>query len=345
MPSIPLAENAGGPPLLDVADLAVEFASPTGTVFALRGVSFSLERGEIVGIVGESGCGKSTLARAILKLIERPGKVSAGSVSYEGRDLMAMRREELRRIRGKEISMVFQDPSKSLNPVLTIGRQIAAVVEAHSQAGRAEIERSAVGLLGNLGIPDPERRISQYPHELSGGMRQRVMIAMALINEPSVIIADEATTALDVTIQAQILDLFRRINSERQTSIAFISHNLGVVADLCQRVIVLYAGKVVEAGPVAEVFRAPRHPYTKALVGALPSPGRSGKRLTPVAGAPPIVTEGFRGCAFAPRCPMRIERCSEDPELLEVEPGQHAACWVAQGVREGHRVAGSRSVP
>jgi oligopeptide/dipeptide ABC transporter ATP-binding protein len=317
-------------PLLDVRDLSVDFDAPGGVVHAVREASFTLGQGEILGIVGESGCGKSTLARALLKLIDRPGRIAGGSILYEGRDLLTLPPAELRRVRGREIAMVFQDPAKSLNPVLTIGKQLAAVIEAHQERSKAQIRADSIELLGQLGIPAPERRVDQYPYELSGGMRQRVMIAMALSNRPKVIVADEATTALDVTVQAQILDLLRNVNDELRTSIAFISHNLGVVAELCHRVIVLYGGRVVEAGPIERVFSAPRHPYTRALLASLPTPGASQRRLAPVPGAPPIVTDALRGCSFAPRCPLRIDRCAEDPPLREVGPGQEAACWVAQ---------------
>jgi len=319
-------------PLLDVRELAVDFDAPGGAVHAVRGVSFALAPGEILGIVGESGCGKSATARALLRLIDPPGRIVGGSVLFEVRDLLTVPAAELRAVRGGRIAMVFQDPAKSLNPVLTIGRQLAAAMRAHRRCTREQARARACELLADVGIADPQRRVDQYPHELSGGMRQRVMIAMALANEPALILADEPTTALDVTIQAQILDLLRRINQEQGTAIAFISHNLGVIAELCHRVAVLYAGRVVEMGSTEDVFRAPQHPYTRALLGSLPAPGAAARsRLTPVAGAPPVLTGAPRGCAFAPRCPRRIAVCDEqDPQLEPVRPAHLAECWVAQ---------------
>jgi peptide/nickel transport system ATP-binding protein len=322
--------DSGQSALLEIRDLMVSFGSGTAAVHAVRGVSLAVGPGEMLGIVGESGCGKSVTARAALKLIEPPGQITSGSVLFEGRDLFSVSPEELRNVRGNRISMIFQDPTKSLNPVLTVGQQIGSVIAAHQRLSRDESRDRVCELLTDVGIPDPERRVAQYPHEFSGGMRQRVMIAMALANQPSVIIADEPTTALDVTIQAQILDLLRRINTERDTSLIFISHNLGVVAELCHRVAVFYAGRVVESGTTADVFSNPQHPYTRALLGSLPEPGSGGQRLTPVAGSPPVLTELPQGCAFAPRCPLRIDRCGDDPRLVTVLPAHDAACWVAQ---------------
>jgi peptide/nickel transport system ATP-binding protein len=322
--------DSGQSALLEIRDLMVSFGSGTNTVHAVRGVSLAVERGEMMGIVGESGCGKSVTARAVLKLIEPPGRITNGSVLFEGRDLLSIPAEELREVRGKRISMIFQDPTKSLNPVLTVGQQIGAVIAAHQRLSRDESRSRALRLLADVGIPDPERRVGQYPHEFSGGMRQRVMIAMALANQPSMIIADEPTTALDVTIQAQILDLLRRINQDSNTSLIFISHNLGVIAELCHRVAVFYAGRVVESGTTEDVFKNPQHPYTRALLGSLPAPGAGGQRLTPVAGSPPVLNELPRGCAFAPRCPVRMDRCEEDPLLVTVLPAHDAACWAAQ---------------
>jgi oligopeptide/dipeptide ABC transporter ATP-binding protein len=329
MPSPP--DRHGTPDgALEIRDLSVSFESGPDTVYAVRDVRLDVAPGEMLGIVGESGCGKSVTARAILKLIEPPGRITSGSVLFAGRDLLAVSAEELRDVRGNKISMIFQDPTRSLNPVLTVGQQITAVLRAHQKLSRDECRVRGRELLQDVGIPDAERRLDQYPHELSGGMRQRAMIALALANEPALIIADEPTTALDVTIQAQILDLLRQINAELGTSLLFISHNLGVVAELCQRVAVFYAGRVVESGATAEVFGRPQHPYTRALLGSLPEPGAGAQRLKPVAGAPPVLTAPPAGCAFAPRCPLRIERCDEDPQLAEVGPQHAAACWVAQ---------------
>jgi len=329
MPSPPDQPGASDA-LLQIRDLSVSFGSGGDTVHAVRGARLDVAPGEMVGIVGESGCGKSVTARAVLKLIGPPGKITGGSVLFAGRDLLSIPAEELREVRGNRISMIFQDPTKSLNPVLTVGQQVAAVMQAHAKVSRDATRDRARELLSEVGIPDAKRRLDQYPHELSGGMRQRVMIAMALANDPALIIADEPTTALDVTIQAQILDLLRRINAELGTSLLFISHNLGVVAELCQRVAVFYAGRVVESGATAEVFGNPQHPYTRALLGSLPEPGAGTQRLKPVAGAPPLLNSLPTGCAFAPRCPLRMERCDEDPQLAEVRPEHTAACWVAQ---------------
>ena len=327
-PLTPPVESAS--PLLDVRSLSVTFALPAGRVNAVRGVSFSVGRGDVVGIVGESGCGKSVTARSVLKLIRPPGKITGGEVLFRGVDLLKMGDRALRRVRGREIAMIFQDPAKSLNPVFTIGQQLTGVMLAHQEITREDAETRAAELLADVGIAEATRRLRQYPHELSGGMRQRVMIAMALSNSPAMLIADEPTTALDVTIQAQILDLVRRINSENETAVVFISHNLGVVAELCNRLIVLYAGRVVESGTTDAVFEDPQHPYTRALLAALPKPGAGRRRLNPIGGAPPVLIGEPKGCAFAPRCPARFDRCEDDPPLTDYGLGHSAACWAAE---------------
>jgi oligopeptide/dipeptide ABC transporter ATP-binding protein len=328
MPSNPEADVTE--PLLAVRGLSVRFRTGAATVQAVRDASLELGAGEILGVVGESGCGKSTLARAVLRLIEPPGEITGGEIRFRGRDLLALPESELRKVRGAQIAMVFQDPAKSLNPVYTIGQQITGAMQAHQRIRKAQARERVVGLLSSLGIADAQRRVDQYPHELSGGMRQRAMIAMALCNDPALIIADEATTALDVTVQAQILDLLRTINRERGTSITVISHNLGVIAEICHRVAVLYAGRVVEAGPVDAVFRDPRHPYTRGLIASLPVPGAERESLKPIQGAPPAMTELGRGCAFAPRCPLSHDKCAVDPPLGPVADAGHAvACWAA----------------
>jgi oligopeptide/dipeptide ABC transporter ATP-binding protein len=309
-------------PLLEVRDLAVVFDGNDRRTEAVRGVSFDLHPGELVGVVGESGCGKSVTARALLALVDNPGRILGGTVRLEGQDLLSMDERALRSIRGRRISMVFQDPITSLNPVFTIGQQLRMVMEAHGRKPPAE---RSVQLLRDVEIPAPEKRLRQYPHELSGGMRQRVMIAMALANEPALIIADEPTTALDVTIQAQILDLLRRINQENGTSILLISHSLDVVAEVADRVLVFYAGKIVEQGTTQDVFRDPAHPYTSALLRSMPRGDRT--PLVPLAGAPPSLAPPPKGCAFAPRCPRRFESCTDDPSLTAVAPGHAAACW------------------
>jgi peptide/nickel transport system ATP-binding protein len=308
--------------LLQARDLSVVFDAPGGRVDAVRGVSFDIRSGEFVGVVGESGCGKSVTSRALIGLVDRPGRINGGTVLFEDQDLLSVDAQTLRSIRGRRISMVFQDPITSLNPVFTIGQQLRQIMEAH---GRTGVNERAEQLLKDVEIPAPAKRLRQYPHELSGGMRQRVMIAMALANEPALVIADEPTTALDVTIQAQILDLLRRINRELGTSILLISHSLDVVAEVADRVLVFYAGKIVEEGRTQDVFRDPAHPYTRALLRSASRGDRA--PLVPLPGAPPSLSPPPPGCAFAPRCPLRFDRCAEDPDLFEIEPGHHAACW------------------
>jgi oligopeptide/dipeptide ABC transporter ATP-binding protein len=321
--------------LLEVRDLSVLFDAHYGQVEAVRGLSFDVWPSEFVGIVGESGCGKSVTARALIGLVDRPGRIGRGTVRFEGEDVLAMDGDALRAIRGQRISMIFQDPNTSLNPVFTIGRQLRMVLEAHGAAATTErVEQ----LLREVEIPAASKRLRQYPHELSGGMRQRVMIAMALANRPALIIADEPTTALDVTIQAQILDLLRRINREHGTSIVLISHSLDVVAQAADRVLVFYAGKIVEQGRTADVFGRPSHPYTKALLRSVPRGDRA--PLVPLGGAPPSLSPPPPGCAFAERCPLRVERCIEEPLLREIEVGHLAACWVTQREAALARVPG-----
>jgi oligopeptide/dipeptide ABC transporter ATP-binding protein len=325
-------------PLLKVRDLSVVFDTNEGRVDAVRGVSFDIEAGEFLGVVGESGCGKSVTARALLGLVDRPGRITSGTVGFEGQDILAAGPRALRSIRGRRISMVFQDPMTSLNPVFTVGQQLRQVMEAHETPSPAE---RAEQLVKDVEIPAPAKRLRQYPHELSGGMRQRVMIAMALANRPALVIADEPTTALDVTIQAQILDLLRRINQEFGTSILLISHSLDVVAEVADRVLVFYAGKVVEQGRTEDVFRDPAHPYTRALLRSVPRSVPRGDRtpLVPLGGAPPSLSPPPHGCAFAARCPLRFEACIEDPVLTEVDPGHAAACWAT--FRDRHLARGN----
>lgn len=320
---------SAGAELLEVRDLEVSFPSRRRTVQAVRGVSFDVRVGETVGIVGESGCGKSVTAMSLLRLVGGAGRIS-GSIVFQGRDVLALGDEELRQLRGNRISMVFQDPMTSLNPVLRIGRQLEEVLRAHGRADSGECRGIALELLRSVGIPDPAKRLTEYPHQYSGGMRQRVMVAMALANRPALIVADEPTTALDVTVQAQILDLFRELNRAHGTAIVFISHDLRVVSDLCSRILVFYAGRVVEEGPTDLVFGDPRHPYTRALLRSMPQPGASERRpLATIPGAPPSLAPPPRGCAFAARCDVRFERCVEDPRLAELGTGTRAACWHA----------------
>ena len=326
--------------MLEVEDLSTYFFTRDGVVRAVDGVSFSVERGETLAIVGESGCGKSVTSLSILRLIASPpGRTVAGRVLFEGRDLLELPEPEMRKIRGDAISMIFQEPMTSLNPVLTIGRQIAEVLMLHRGLAGEEAMRRAIEMLKLVHMPEPERRVGQYPHELSGGMRQRVMIAMALACEPRLLIADEPTTALDVTIQAQILDLMRELKDRTGAAIVLITHDLGVVAEMAQRVVVMYAGRKVEEAPVIELFAHPRHPYTRGLLDSIPKLGSSklngGKRgtmrLSEIAGTVPSLSEAIVGCAFAPRCAYATSRCrNECPPLEEKAAGHRAACWESE---------------
>ena len=330
------------PAILAVRDLRTVFATREGLVRAVDGVSFDLRRGETLGIVGESGCGKSVTAMSIMRLVrEPPGRVLAGSIRFAGRDLLRLSRAEMRAIRGNEISMVFQEPMTSLNPVLTIGRQIGEVYRVHQNCGWREGLDRAVEMLQLVRIPDAGRRVGEYPHQLSGGMRQRVMIAMALACNPKVLIADEPTTALDVTIQAQILELIVDLQQRLGTTVMLITHNLGVVATAASRVAVMYAGRKVEEAPTAALFRDPRHPYTVGLMGSVPrlraAAAARRRRLEEIPGTVASIREEIRGCAFAPRCPLATRRCAEEaPPIEEQQPGHWAACW------ESAQVAGLR---
>jgi peptide/nickel transport system ATP-binding protein len=325
--------TAADTPILDVRDLQTQFFTDAGTVRAVDGVTFSVAAGETLGIVGESGSGKSVTALSLMRLLEEPARIVAGEVRFQGRDVLAMSQDELRALRGDGIAMVFQDPMTSLNPVLRIARQLVETMRAHGRFDDAQATTRAVSLLGRMGITAPERAINSYPHQFSGGMRQRVMLAMGFANEPALLIADEPTTALDVTIQAQILDLIVELNRDFGAAIILISHALGVIANVCRRVIVMYAGEVVEEGPTEQVLADPRHPYTWALINAVPRIDRhmpDVRRLTTIEGAPPDPLKIPSGCRFAPRCPFRIARCDEHPALLELAPGRKGRCWVTQ---------------
>ncbi|MFQ5923809.1 MAG: ABC transporter ATP-binding protein [Anaerolineales bacterium] len=318
--------------LLEVRDLITQFNTDDGTVNAVNGISYLLHDGETVGIVGESGCGKSVHALSIMRLIPiPPGKIVAGKVFYQQRDLLQASDDEMRKVRGGEIAMIFQDPMTSLNPVMTIGRQITETVELHfGLKGEAAANR-AIEMLELVGIPEPERRVKSYPHEFSGGMRQRAMIAMALSTEPTILIADEPTTALDVTIQAQIVDLVVRLRDTLEMSMIWITHDLGVVAGLADRVQVMYAGFIVERASVKEIYADPRHPYTLGLLKSLPRVDKrqTHKRLDPIPGRPPDLLGLPLGCPFVSRCPFAIERCLEDnPTLEPTTDGHGIACWV-----------------
>ncbi|MGI8916708.1 MAG: ABC transporter ATP-binding protein [Chloroflexota bacterium] len=322
-------------PLLEVRDLRTHFFIEGQTVYSVDGVSFHLDQGEVLGLVGESGCGKSVTALSLMRLIEEPGRIVGGEVllHQDGtvRDVLTVSTSALQQLRGNEISMIFQDPMTSLNPVLSVGYQLAEPLRAHRRLSRQAAEKEAVRLLARVGIPDAERRAQSFPHQFSGGMRQRVMIAMAMACRPRLIIADEPTTALDVTIQAQILDLLRELRDEIGTSIIIITHHLGVVAELADRVAVMYAGHIVETGSVKEIFARSRHPYTRALLASIPRLDAWPDRLATIEGAPPNLRRPAAGCPFAPRCPLRIADCTTAmPPLLEITPGHHSACLVAQ---------------
>ncbi|MGH7903653.1 MAG: ABC transporter ATP-binding protein [Candidatus Dormibacteraceae bacterium] len=316
-------------PILRVRELRTEFLTDEGVVHAVNGVSFDLQPGEALGIVGESGCGKSMTALSILRLVPDPGRITAGEVLFRGRDLLQMSAREIREVRGRDIAMIFQDPLSSLNPVLQTGFQIDEAMLAHG-TGKGTARARTVDLLNKVRIPAASARVKDYPHQFSGGMRQRAMIAMGLANAPSVLIADEPTTALDVTVQAQILELLGDLNRELGTAVVMITHNLGVVAGLCSRVIVMYAGQIVEEGSVEQIFEHPQHPYTWALLSSLPRVDADKRqRLRSIEGLPPDLARLPEGCSFHPRCPFAIERCfHEEPPLEEVAPGQRAACWV-----------------
>ena len=317
----------GNEPVLAVKNLTVDFATGDGYVHAVRGVSYTLNAGEVLGIVGESGSGKSVTSMAVMGLLPRTAEVY-GSVKFRGRELVGLSDKEMTSVRGKQIAMIFQDPMTSLNPVYKIGYQLAEAVLAHNDIGKQAARKRAVELLDLVNIPFPERRIDQYPHEFSGGMRQRVVIAIAMANSPDVIIADEPTTALDVTVQAQVLDSLRAAQAETGAAMVLITHDLGVVAGQADRVLVMYAGKPVEIGPVDDIYYSPRMPYTLGLLGSLPRMDlRSQDRLTPIQGAPPSLLNLPPGCPFTPRCPIAAPICeTTEPELLQVSgPGEIAA--------------------
>jgi len=332
------------PPLLEVEGLKIEFASPEGTVRAVEGISFHVEAGETLGLVGESGCGKSVTALSILRLISPPGRIAAGRIRYRGRDILSLSEPEIRKVRGKEIALIFQEPVAALNPVFTVGSQIAEAIRVHNRMTKKEAMAEAVRLLKLVQIPDAERRVREYPHQMSGGMCQRVMIAMALSCKPSLIIADEPTTALDVTIQAEILDLLRRLRSQFNLSVLLISHNLGVIAESAERVAVMYAGRIVEEAPVKAIFTSPKHPYTLGLLRSIPRLGeraRSGRRrLQAIPGSVPDPARREPGCAFAPRCPDVMDVCrGVEPRLLPLDGGRKVSCFLHHAPAEGERKA------
>ena len=319
--------------LLEVRNLRTIFLTGAGVVSAVDGVSWDVAEGETVALVGESGCGKSVSALSVMRLVAEPaGRIESGEIFYKGRDLLKLPEEEMRTVRGREIAMIFQEPMTSLNPVLSIGRQLTEGLEIHMTMKPLEARARAVELLAMVGIPDPERRLAQFPHHFSGGMRQRMMIAMALACNPSLILADEPTTALDVTIQAQILELMRDLARRLGVAMLIITHNLGVVARYADRVNVMYAGRIIEQASAGELYANPRHPYTLGLLRSVPrldEPRRA--RLEPIEGQPPDLTRLPPGCAFAPRCAYRVERCTQSaPPLAALGPGHASACWEAE---------------
>jgi oligopeptide/dipeptide ABC transporter ATP-binding protein len=313
-----------------VQDLRVQFFGSGSTVTAVDGVSFDVERGETVGIVGESGSGKTMTALSLLRLIPEPGKITNGKILFEDRDVVHMTDEEIREFRGADAAMIFQDPMTSLNPVLRVGFQIEEAMAAHSRFTRKQARERVVPMMQRVRIPAAAQRVRDYPHQFSGGMRQRVMIAMGLSNEPSLLIADEPTTALDVTVQASIIELLRDLNREMGAAVILITHNLAVVASLCQRVMVMYAGRIVEEGPTRAIFKNPQHPYTWSLLRSIPRVDETThQKLVSISGLPPDLSNAPPGCKFHPRCRFRIDKClTEEPRLDEVDPGQHARCWV-----------------
>ena len=330
--------------LLEVDHLRTHFRTPGGIVRAVDGISFHVNEGEVLAIVGESGCGKSVTAMSILRLIPDPPGRSAGAIRFQGKDLLKATEREMRKIRGNDISMIFQEPMTSLNPVLTIGRQLGEALRLHQGLSKNEAIARAVESLQIVGIPEPERRVTQYPHELSGGMRQRVMIAMALACSPKLLIADEPTTALDVTVQAQILDLMRELNKRTGSALILITHDLGVVAEMAQRVVVMYGGRKVEEAPVGELFANPRHPYTRALLRSVPrlesgAVGAGRARLAEIPGIVPSLREEIAGCIFAPRCTFATDTCrSSYPPLEDKGHGHTVACWEADKLAAGASV-------
>ena len=338
MPRGERAEMSDAAPLLEVEGLKTWFYTRDGVVRAVDGVSFAVYPGETLAVVGESGCGKSVTSLSILRLIASPpGRPIAGRIAFEGRDLLSLPEEEMRKVRGNEISMIFQEPMTSLNPVFTVGRQIAEALTVHRGLSRAEAMARAIEMLKLVNIPEPERRVTQYPHQLSGGMRQRVMIAMALACNPRLLIADEPTTALDVTIQAQILDLMRELKAKTGAAIVLITHDLGVVAEMAQRVVVMYAGRKVEEAPVGALFSRPLHPYTRGLLASIPRLGAAEagarKRLAEIPGVVPSMREEIPGCVFAPRCAYATGRCVREYPPLELKDAGHlVACWEADRV-------------
>ena len=319
--------------ILDIRNLKTQFFTEAGVVRAVDGIDFMVRRGEVVGLVGESGCGKSVTSLSIMRLISQPGRIVDGQIIFDTQDLLELPESRMVEIRGNRVSMIFQQPQSSLNPVFRIGDQLSEVLQIHQDVGKEMGEKRAIELLAMVGVPDPESRVKAFPHELSGGMAQRVMIAMALACVPELLIADEPTTALDVTIQAQILDLMRNLRSKMDTAIILITHDLGVVAEMCDWVNVMYAGRIVEQAPVVDLFKTPKHPYTVALIGSTPILGHADKPLTTIPGSVPNLVDLPTGCKFWPRCAARIQHnleiCDkEEPALKTIAPNHTVRCWL-----------------
>jgi peptide/nickel transport system ATP-binding protein len=317
--------------LLDIQGLTTHFFTRAGVIKAIDNLSLRLQKGRVLGLVGESGCGKTVTALSILNLVPSPGKIVSGKVLFEGRDLLALSPQEIRTIRGAKISMIFQEPMTALNPVFTVGNQIAEVLTAHQDISAQHARDAAVELLRSVGIPSPEKRVEEYPHQLSGGMRQRVMIAMAIACKPLLILADEPTTALDVTIQAHILELLGKIQAEMGMAMILVTHDLGLIAERAHEVAVMYAGRIVEQTDTRELFANPQHPYSRGLMASIPRPTGAGKmRLRTIPGTVPRLYDLPKGCTFSPRCDIKTAQCVVEPELVEIKPGHFVRCWEAR---------------
>ncbi len=317
--------------LLEIAGLSVNFLTPAGALRAVDDLSITVREGRVLGLVGESGCGKTMTALSIMNLVPPPGRITAGQVLFEGRDLLTLPREEMRKIRGARIAMIFQEPMTALNPVFTIGNQISEVLTAHERITKNDALSRSVELLRSVGIPSPEKRIHEYPHQLSGGMRQRVMIAMAIACRPALVLADEPTTALDVTIQAHILELLTRIQAEMGMAMILVTHDMGLIAERAHEVAVMYAGRIVEQADTRSLFASPAHPYTRGLLASIPRPGETKRqRLRTIAGTVPRLSDLPKGCAFQPRCDIKTGECETVPDLVEIAPGHKVRCWKAK---------------
>lgn len=328
--------------LLEVNDLVTSFRTAEGKLSAVRGVSFSVDKGETLCIVGESGCGKSITTLSVMGLLPSNGEITRGSIRFLGKELTTKKEEDFRKLRGNEISMIFQEPMTALNPVFTIGYQIREPLMIHKRLSKREATQKAISLLDQVGIPDPTSRLKQYPHELSGGMRQRVMIAMALACDPSLLIADEPTTALDVTIQAQILDLMDDLKSDLSMGVVMVTHDMGVVAEMADRVMVMYAGEVVEVGTVMEIFESPQHPYTRGLLASVPNVDDPDHEMQAIPGSLPNLNEEITGCRYHARCPFAMEKCNEvDPPMFELTAEHQSKCWLQEVKQYDHKSATS----